>query len=98
MTQSHAHSLIEAITNVAVGYMLAVVTQILVFPMFGWQPNLKANLSIALAFSFVSLARSYILRRLFDCLNQKRTSRSWSQYKAGSQSKNHEAVKDFKQG
>ena len=38
MTQSHAHSLIEAITNVAVGYMLAVVTQILVFPMFGWHP------------------------------------------------------------
>ena len=35
-------ALIEAVTNVVVGYALAVVTQILVFPVFGWQPNLRA--------------------------------------------------------
>lgn len=35
MSQSRGMSLIEAITNVAVGYALAVVTQVLVFPWFG---------------------------------------------------------------
>ena len=78
MKQSRTMALIEAITNVVVGYALAVATQSLVFPMFGWQPNLQANLSIALLFSLVSLVRSYLLRRLFCRLNEKRTSRSWS--------------------
>ena len=35
MKQSRLMSLVEAVTNVAVGYGLAVVTQIIVFPWFG---------------------------------------------------------------
>ena len=35
MMQSRPMSLIEALTNVAVGYVLAVATQIVVFPIFG---------------------------------------------------------------
>ena len=35
MRQSWLMSLVEAVTNVAVGYSVAVVTQLLVFPMFG---------------------------------------------------------------
>ncbi len=35
MKQSRLMSLIEAITNVIVGYRVAVVTQILIFPIFG---------------------------------------------------------------
>ena len=72
MKQSRTFSLIEAVTNVVVGYALAVATQILVFPVFGWQPNLQANLSIALLFSLVSLVRSYLLRRLFGHLDEKK--------------------------
>ena len=98
MKQSRTMSLIEAVTNVAVGYALAVATQILVFPMFGWQPNLQANLSIALLFSLVSLVRSYLLRRLFSRLNEKKTSRSWSQSLEASQSEDRKAVEDFEQG
>jgi hypothetical protein len=72
LKQSRTFSLIEAITNVVVGYALAVATQSLVFPMFGWQPNLRVNLSIALIFSLVSLVRSYLLRRLFGHLDEKK--------------------------
>ena len=39
MTQSRRMSLIEAVTNVAVGYVLAVTTQIVVFPWFGLHPE-----------------------------------------------------------
>ncbi len=66
MTQSRRLSLIEAITNVAVGYVLAVITQILVFPWFGIHPSLGENLAIGSVFTGISLLRSYALRRLFE--------------------------------
>jgi hypothetical protein len=58
-------SLIEAVTNVIVGYVLAVVTQIIVFPWFGLEAELGEHIAIGMAFVAVSLARSYLLRRLF---------------------------------
>ena len=68
MTQSRRLSLIEAITNVAVGYVLAVITQIMVFPWFGIHPSLGENLAIGSIFTGISLLRSYALRRLFERL------------------------------
>ncbi|WP_456239023.1 DUF7220 family protein [Roseovarius gahaiensis] len=64
--QSRRRSLIEAITNVVVGYALAVVTQIVVFPWFGLQVSLGDNLAIGALFVTISLVRSYALRRVFE--------------------------------
>ena len=66
MTQSRTMSLIEAVTNVVVGYMLAIATQLLVFPLFGIEAALHEHLAIGLAFVAVSLARGYVLRRVFE--------------------------------
>lgn len=66
MTQSRFMSLIEAMTNVVVGYALAVATQFVVFPWFDMHPSLVENLTIGAAFVGISLLRSYVLRRLFD--------------------------------
>ncbi|WP_430463597.1 DUF7220 family protein [Tabrizicola sp.] len=66
MTQSRAMSLIEAATNVVVGYVLAIATQIVVFPWFGIEAALVDHLAIGLAFIGVSLVRGYLLRRLFE--------------------------------
>jgi hypothetical protein len=66
MKQSRLMSLVEAVTNVIVGYGLAVVTQIIVFPWFGLEAALGEHLAIGMAFVGVSLARSYLLRRLFE--------------------------------
>ena len=66
MTQSRRMSLVEAITNVALGYALAVATQIVVFPWFGLNPSLGDNLAIGGIFVGISLLRSYALRRLFE--------------------------------
>lgn len=68
MTQSRRMSLIEAITNVAVGYALAVATQIVVFPWFGPQMDLGDNLALGALFTLIALLRSYALRRLFERL------------------------------
>lgn len=59
-------SLVEATTNVVVGYVLAILTQIVVFPWFGIEAELGEHLAIGMAFFCVSLARSYLLRRLFE--------------------------------
>lgn len=66
MKQSRAMSLVEAIANVVVGYGVAVVTQILIFPVFGLQTTLTQNLKMGAVFTIVSLGRSYALRRLFE--------------------------------
>src|SRR6266511_5863442 len=49
--QSRRMSLVEAIANVAVGYAIAVLTQILMFPIFGLQVSLSNNLTIGAAFT-----------------------------------------------
>jgi hypothetical protein len=64
--QSRWMSLVESLTNIAVGYGLAVLTQILVFPLFGLQASLGENLLIGGIFTVVSLARSFALRRIFN--------------------------------
>jgi len=61
-------SLIETVTNVVVGYGLAVITQIVAFPWFGLQLSLGDNLAIGAVFVGISLIRSYALRRLFERL------------------------------
>ncbi|NHQ74527.1 hypothetical protein HAT86_08615 [Roseovarius gahaiensis] len=66
MMQSRRQSLIEAITNVVVGYALAVITQIVVFPWFGLQVSLGENLAIGGLFTGISLLRSYALRRICE--------------------------------
>jgi len=61
-------SLAEAVANVLVGYGVAVVAQILVFPVFGLQTTLVQNLKMGLVFSGISLARSFVLRRIFEAV------------------------------
>jgi hypothetical protein len=71
MTQSRAMSFVEAATNVVVGYVLAISTQIIVFPWFGIEAALGEHLAIGLAFVGVSLARGYLLRRLFETIRMR---------------------------
>ena len=67
--QSRWMSLVESLTNIAVGYGLAVLTQIVVFPLFGLQASLGENLLIGAMFTAVSLVRSFALRRIFNRLS-----------------------------
>jgi hypothetical protein len=64
--QSRKMSFVEAIINVAIGYGVAISTQILVFPLFGIYIPLSDNLLIGAIFTVVSIARTYCVRRLFN--------------------------------
>ena len=64
--QNKKQSIIESITNVLVGYFIAVGTQILIFPYLGIHVKTETNFYIGLVFTVISLIRSYTLRRIFN--------------------------------
>jgi hypothetical protein len=68
MKQSRLMSLVESVANVIVGYGVAVVTQLLLFPVFGLHTTLAQNLKMGAVFTVVSIARSFALRRLFEAI------------------------------
>jgi hypothetical protein len=71
--QSQTMSLIEAIANVAVGFGVAVLAQVVLFPLFGLDVTLTDNLLIGAIFTAVSVVRSYALRRLFEAIRIRRS-------------------------
>lgn len=66
--QHKKYSLLESIVNVVVGYFIALLTQILLFPLLGIAVSLKQNIMIGVVFTVISIARSYLLRRVFNKL------------------------------
>jgi len=64
--QTRLDSLLESGVNILVGYLVALVSQLAIFPMFGIHVPLTTNLWIGFWFTLVSLVRSYLLRRYFN--------------------------------
>jgi len=69
--QSKKLSLVESIVNVVSSFVIGVITQILVFPLYGLKISVMANISLTLIFSLTSFIRSYIVRRIFNRLAEK---------------------------
>ena len=70
--QSRLQSLLEALANIAIGYLVALGAQLLIFPLFSVHIPMSSHLSIGILFTLVSLVRSYALRRLFNYLHRSR--------------------------
>ncbi len=68
MKQSRLMSLVEAIANVVVGYGIAVLTQLVVFPWFGLPARIGDALAIGAIYTCISIIRSFALRRMFEGL------------------------------
>lgn len=69
--QSRYMSAVEAVVSTAIGYIVAVATQMVVFPIFGLRVGVIENLGIGLAFTAMSVVRSYLVRRLFERLHRR---------------------------
>ncbi len=65
MIQSKKHSFIESVTNVLIGYLVAISSQLLIFPSFDIYISISDNLAIGAWFTVISIARSYVIRRWF---------------------------------
>ena len=63
-------SALEASFNVLIGYLVSVAANILILPLFGYAVTVADSFAIGLAFTAVSLVRSYALRRWFNWLGK----------------------------
>lgn len=66
MSQSKLESFIETCINTAIGFVVAVLTQIAIFPMFDIHIPISDNLNIACWFTLISVVRGYVVRRYFN--------------------------------
>jgi len=60
----------ESVIDVGSGFVLAVLIQLLIFPLFDLHPSIFDSMGIALIFTVVSMTRSALWRRYF---RKKRT-------------------------
>ena len=74
MGQTKKHSIVESLTNVAVGYGVSVLSQIILFPLFGIHVSVGSNMKIGLWFTAISILRSCLLRRFFNKVTVSRLS------------------------
>jgi hypothetical protein len=63
-------SAVEASANVAIGYLVSVAANLLILPLFGYDVSVADSFAIGLAFTAVSLVRSYALRRTFNWIGK----------------------------
>lgn len=63
MAQSKLRSWQEALINIFIGYGVNFVANLVVFPYFGYNISIHDNIMIGVIFTFISLARSYAIRR-----------------------------------
>lgn len=67
MAQSKRHSIIETLVNAVTGYMLALVLNYYLVPLFypGTIPSVSKSFWLTVIFTGASMVRTYVFRRLF---------------------------------
>lgn len=63
MQQSKIDSLIEALLSTFIGFVVSFTANLMLMPMLGIPVSLSQNFILTVAFTFVSVARSYLVRR-----------------------------------
>ena len=66
MKQSKLQSLIESVITVGSGLIVAVIIQLLIFPLYDIEITLFENIQLATIFTISSIIRIYIIRRCFN--------------------------------
>ena len=64
--QTKLQSLIESITNVVIGYIVAVISNAAILPLFGVNLAFSDNMLIGVWFTVISVIRGYFVRRWFN--------------------------------
>ena len=73
MKQSRKMSFVESVASTSVGFGINLYAQTVIFPAFGVHLQLHDNLLIASIFTVISIARGFLLRRVFEAV------RIWTQ-------------------
>ena len=72
--QTKFQSFLESALNIFVGYIVAILSQLIIFPWFGIHLPIHENLLMGLFFTVISLIRSYFIRRWFNWLQIKKVA------------------------
>lgn len=72
MKQSRVMSLVESVVNILAGFGISLAAQVFFLPLLGVSISFSQNLQFALIMTAVSIARSYLLRRVFEALHIRR--------------------------
>ncbi len=64
--QSRLASFVEALTNVAIGFLISLVGQVVVSHWYNLPLNFAQNMQIVLFFTVLSVLRSYCIRRWYN--------------------------------
>ena len=64
--QTKRQSLIETLTSVFVGWLIGVILNLTVLPLFYYNITVVDSLWVSLIFTAVSVIRSYAIRRFFN--------------------------------
>ena len=64
--QTKKQSFYESIINTASGFVISLLLAYYVLPYFGLHKSITTSLTVVTIFTITSLARNYIIRRLFN--------------------------------
>ena len=64
--QTRLQSAKESAVNIAIGYTVAFLSQLIVFPLVGVEASYSQNFKIGFYFTVISFIRSYLVRRHFN--------------------------------
>ena len=64
--QGKKGSLVESVIQVLTGWGVAIITQLIVYPLMGIEVSILQNINLSLIFIFVGFIKQYYVRRLFE--------------------------------
>ena len=68
--QTRLMSMVETITNVAIGLIVSFISQLAIFKLYDIHISLAQNLELTLYFTVVSVIRGFALRRFFNSIRR----------------------------
>lgn len=69
MQQTRLMSLVESLATVVVGFELALLVQIRVFPAIGRQATVMHSMKLSVALTLLSTGRGQLLHRVFEAMH-----------------------------
>ena len=64
--QTKKQSLIETLTSVFVGWLIGVILNLTILPLFDYNITVVDSLWVSLIFTVISVVRGYVIRRAFN--------------------------------
>lgn len=69
--QARKYSFIEAVVSTIVGFVITLLAQLILFPIYDIKLSTQDNLTLVAIMTVISVFRGYLIRRLFNYMHTK---------------------------